>query len=437
MSKKKKGKKINEVLLVPGPQGWDVWEVGSEHGASLKVRTETVRALEVEGLPSRDLHMAFPVREVSSLPMKSPTTDAALFADMAEMHIERMGMRPPIEMGNLSDFFLVTVREEESLLLPVVLAPPPEGSLPPKSPQSFDVSARCFELPVDAVAIWRELGRWVFAVSDGANLLHFQAMATLVLGEKSGREIAMTLTQLQLQGLLEGRPEHCFVWLAEDELAPANEQVESLAEGFGGQATVAVKPNPRFPENSSALLPADTRAERVAKRKRQQATIAIAAVVLAYLGSIAWLAWNLYDETRDARIAQIAADVLKDGAGGLEIHSQKWNELIPITEVDHWPVELLFRCAEAIPKSAGTELRFTRAEFYNQLEFKDNSTALIRSIRIQGEAAELEQVNQFNLNLKRSQLLASYDWTTPTASETNTGAWSFFYDADFDLGGTN
>ena len=80
--------------------------------------------------------MAFPLREVSSLPMMAPTTDKSLFADMAEMHIERLAMRPAIESGNLSDCFTVAERGEETLLLPVVLAPPPEGSLPARSPRA-------------------------------------------------------------------------------------------------------------------------------------------------------------------------------------------------------------------------------------------------------------------------------------------------------------
>src|SRR6056297_2815001 len=99
------GKKNSRTLLIPGPQGWEVWEATGSGETTLKKRTDVVRALEVEGLPARDLHMAFPVREVSALPMKSPASEASLFADMAEMHIERLGMRPPMEMGNLSDFF--------------------------------------------------------------------------------------------------------------------------------------------------------------------------------------------------------------------------------------------------------------------------------------------------------------------------------------------
>ena len=46
-------------------------------------------------------------------------------------------------------------------------------------------------------------------------------------------------------------------------------------------------------------------------------------------------------------------------------------------------------------------------------------------------------MNQFNLNLKRSNDLAPYEWTTPDARETNTGAWGFTYTAAYTGGATN
>ena len=58
----KKGKKNNAVLLIPGPMGWDIWDAGGDEAARLRVRTDELRALDVDGLPSRDLYMAFPVR---------------------------------------------------------------------------------------------------------------------------------------------------------------------------------------------------------------------------------------------------------------------------------------------------------------------------------------------------------------------------------------
>lgn len=426
----KKGKKGDAVLLIPGAEGWDVW-AGPPGSLSLRNRSEAKRALEIESIPHGDLMMAFPLREVSALPMKAPTGDKALFADVAEMHVERLGMRPAIESGLLSDCFEVATESEEALLLPVVLTPPPEGSLPKRGPKAFDISARCFPMPEDAVAVWKELGRWVFAVGVNGRPLHFQALPTSVLDEAAGREIRLSLTQLQIQGLLEHPPSHCFVWLGEEDPAPAPEEIVGLGEGFGGKATVAVKPVPVFPARPSKLLPADTRAERVAKRKRQQTTVAVAALVIAYLGLVGWLAWGLIQVDKRAAAAETALQELNPKSGLVAEHIAKWEQLEPITDLNHWPVELLFRCAQAIPDAG---LRFKQAEFNNQLEIKEGGRPVpMRSIKLVGEAEKLEQVNKFNLGLtKRGDLASSvWDWNTPAPAETKDGRWSFIYGATF------
>ena len=428
MSAKKKGKKGDTVLLIPGAEGWDVWSGGAE-AITLKFRSETKRALEIEGIPSGELLMAFSVREVSGLPMRAPTTDKALFADMADMHVERLGMRPAIEGGVLSDCFEVGSLGNETVLLPVVLTSPPEGALPKRSPKAFDISARCFPMPEDAVAVWKELGRWVFAIGINGKPLHFQALATPELDEAAGREIRLSVTQLQIQGLVEHAPRHCFVWLGEEDPAPDPEQVAHFGKGYGGRASVAVKPAPVFPAKPSKLLPADTRAERVAKRKRQQMTLAVVTLLVAYLGLAGWLGWNLIDAEKRATSAENELQELMPQSGLVDAHLAKWEQLGPVTDLNHWPVELLYRCAQAIP-AAG--LRFKKAEIHNQLEIKEGSPpSAVRRIQLVGEAEKLEQVNKFNLGLTRKGDLTDYDWNTPAPTETKDGLWSFVYGATY------
>ncbi|NNC89836.1 MAG: hypothetical protein HKN82_15370 [Akkermansiaceae bacterium] len=425
-AKRPKAKKNDRVLLLPGSSGWEAW-TGNGNGLSLGLRTEALQALDVENLPTGELTMAFPVRDVSSLPFRTPTTDEGLFADMAAMHVERFGMRPPIENGILSDYFKVGSYGEESVLLPIVLAPPPEGALPKRSPKSFDISARCLPLPAEAVVVWRELGRWVFGISGAEGPLHFQALASSELDEDAGREIRISLSQLQIQGILETAPKHCFVWLEDDQEPPPPEALAALGRGFGGSAQVAAKPVPVLPAPPSKLLPADIRAERVAKRKRRQSGLLFTALILIYCGLAAWFGWRLFDATSKARDAEAESKSLGPQIAALRDHTVKWEELEPIVSTDHWPVELLFRVAEAIPPNSG--LRLKRAEMVNQLDVgSSGAEAVIRTIKLQGEAGELQEVNQFNLNLKRSANLAAYEWITPAPAETKTGGWSFIYD---------
>ncbi len=425
-----KGRKKGEkVLLLPGADGWEAWTSLNGAGLDLALRSGTTRVLDVGGIPSGELTMAFPVRDVSALPFRAPTSDDALLSDLAEMHLERMGMRPGIDAGVLSDVFKVGTRGEESLVVPVVLAPPMEGHLPRRSPQHFDISARCLPLPADGLVVWRELGRWVFALSEEGQALEFEALASNQLGEDAGREIRLTLMQLEMQGLIDSLPRHCFLWVGDEEAPPGAEELAALGAGIGlsGPATVAAKPAPVIPSRTTQLLPADVRAERVARRKKQQITVAAVAAVVVYLGVIGVLWSSLAKARKNADKALVEytpfEDIYEDG----KRHEQKWRELQPVVEQDHNTVELLYHCMRARGGEEG--VRLDRADITNQLQVdSEGELTLIRSIRLQGKSDELGQATAFDEALKGERGLNDYQWTTPPP-QAKGDKWSFQYEA--------
>ena len=419
-------KKSEKVLLLPGADGWEVWATGPDTtNLNLVQRSGVMQALDVIGIPPGELTMAFPVRDVSALPFRAPTADEALLSDLAEMHLERMGVRPGINAGVLSDVFKIAARGEESLAVPVVLAPPVEGDLPRKSPQHFDVSARCLPLPADGLVIWRELDRWVFALAVEGQALEFEALAINQLGEEAGREIRITLMQLELQGVIESLPGHCTVWVGEEEASPDTEQLAALGTGIGldEAASVEARPEPVFPVRSSQLLPADIRAERMAKRQKQRVVMASAAALLVYLGLIAFLLVGLARAKSKSQRAEEEfvpfSDVYADG----ERHRQKWKELQPVVAQNHSTVELLYYCMKARGGEKG--VRLDRADIINQLDDDHNP---VRSIRLQGSTDELGQATAFDEALKRERGLSDYRWTTPPP-QAKGDKWTFQYDA--------
>jgi len=423
---KKKGEKV---LLLPGADGWEAWTSLNGAGFDLALRSGATRVLDVGGIPSGELTMAFPVRDVSALPFRAPTSDGALISDLAEMHLERMGMRPGIDAGVLSDVFKVGTRGEESLVVPVVLAPPMEGHLPRRSPQHFDISARCLPLPADGLVVWRELGRGVFALSEEGQALEFEALASQQLGEDAGREIRLTLMQLEMQGLIDSLPRHCFIWVGDEEAPPGAEELAALGAGIGlsGPATVAAKPAPVFPARSSQLLPADVRAERVARRKKQQIIAAAVAAAVVYLGVLGFLWSSLAKARKNADKALVEytpfEDIYEDG----KRHEQKWRELQPVVEQDHNTVELLYHCMRARGGEEG--VRLDRADITNQLQVdSEGELTLIRSIRLQGKSDELGQATAFDEALKGERGLNDYQWTTPPP-QAKGDKWSFQYEA--------
>ena len=417
---------------MPGSEGWEVWQ-GSGDAFTLVNASGEREALAVEGVPRGELVMAFPVRDVSAAPFVAATGDEGMFGDLAELHLERSGLRAEDSAGSLSDCFTIRAGEEEALLLPVVLSPPPEGGLPKRSPKGFDVSARCLPLPANAVVLWREFGRWVFVVSDSSsNVLYFQALPGALFDSQLAREVALGVTQLTIQEVLTEHLTDCSVWVSEGEVPPADEGVEALAEVLGLTVNTFYKPSPRVPDSLSRLLPADIRAERVANQKAKQTQLAVAAGIIAYLGAIGFLAWKYFDAKEKTAIAEKKAEDSAPMAEEVVSFTGKWDELQPLVENEFWPIEQYFNAYQAAPKKG---LRITRAEMRNEFQIQDGAGQVIkRLIILLGNSDDAEQAVQFGENLEQSEYFTTFDWNNPSPTSTNKGTWSFNYTASVPSG---
>ena len=179
-------KKGDLCLFLPGAEGWEIWNGTAAEGFQLQLSTEHFLALEVTEKISGPVQMALPVRQLSALPFKAQTEDLSILDDLAMMHLEKNGTRPALDGGQLSDHFVYGKSGEETLLTAVVLNPPQEGQLPRRSPLAFDLSPRCLPLPEGKVVVWRELGRWVFAIGRPGGVLYFQCFSGDRLDERGG-----------------------------------------------------------------------------------------------------------------------------------------------------------------------------------------------------------------------------------------------------------
>lgn len=423
----KKGKKGDQVLLFPGAEGWEIWR-GSEELSLLKASGER-EALAVEGVPSGNLTMAFPVRDVSAAPFVAATGDKEMFQDLADLHLERSGLRADQSAGSLSDCFTLRTSEEEAVLLPLVLSPPPEGGLPKRSPHAFDVSARCLPLPNNAVALWREFGRWAFAVSDSAGqAVYFQALPGALFDHQLAREVALGTAQLSMQEVLPEPLSECLIWTGEGEIPPSQESLDLLGNLLKLPVKQQSKPAPRLPERMSKLLPADIRAERVARQKAKQIKFAVAAAVIAYLGTVGFMAYRYFDAKERTAVAEKRAEATNPIAEEVANFNAKWDELQPVVENRYWPIEQYFNAYLAAPKQG---LRFQRAEMHNEIQFQDGGRAVLkRFISLTGESDDAAQAVQFGENLTKSDYFSAFEWDTGNPAPTNKGTWRFEYRAE-------
>ena len=401
-------------LLLPGAIGWEIWKRTAD-GRYERTSADDgpVAASELSGLPAGDLAMLFPVRSLHALPLRAASTEDELFEDLAVMHAERLGIRPDPMSGQLSDTFVVEKGEESTVLLHVALENPREGELPARTPKEFDVSPRAYAVSGDEVCLWKELGRWVFAIYLGGKWIYSQATSSTdpEPGPDVLREVKLAVSQLSIQGL-KVKPAVCRVWPPAAELGGAG-----AMDGVLGETVVERRPDPVFPNPPSKLLPADVRSARRERQKRNQILAGVGVLALVYLGLIAWQAFGMWKNISERNKLAAAAANVSGVSEEFQLHQAKWTELGPLVENDKSLLEVMLNIKNAIPRNSG--LRLSTAD----LNLAEDT------FRVIGTAPQSAPINAFSLALKRNPNLRTWlDWSTEPPSSKK-GTWEFNFNA--------
>lgn len=397
----------DQLLLVPGESGWEIWLRQSDGSHALVRASDQQRVGLVDDLPAGELTLLFPVRSVTALPLRVMTTDESLYADMVTLHAERIGLKSDPMAGQLSDWFPIGTHADHSLLLAVFLRSPGEAELPLRGPKAFDLSARSFAVAGNAVTIWKELGRWVFAVYTESRLLYCQATSSVAddLDEAVASEIRLALVQLGIQGLDVGVA-RVLVWGSD------RCDVSALSRHVDLPVEVTSRPVPVLCDPLSKLLPEDVRASRRAASRRRNIQLGAAAAVLLYLGVIGWFLGGFWLDSRETHKLHALAEAAAPEGEAYGQHMAKWRELADAVDLNNAPVDILNRIASCIPVNGGLRLKSA-----------DVSAA---SISLQGEAPQLQAVKSFSLSLTKNNGLSRYKWEMPEPSQSALG-WEFRY----------
>ncbi|HVJ45734.1 MAG TPA: hypothetical protein VM511_05065 [Luteolibacter sp.] len=403
-------KTTESILALPGEAGWEIWTGTPATGFTLKSASSATFPNDLTDIPGGDLTLLFPVKAITAVPMRVASDDEALFADLAALHAERLGLRPDPMAGQLTDIFIIQKEPENTAILSVLLKSPSDADITPRSPKEFDLSARVYPLAGDSLAVWKELGRWVFALSHKGSLAYCQAtsISSPSPDDALAREIRLALIQLSLQGI-EIRPSKIHVWSSEPDVTGT-----VLTSAFGSFAEVAPRPAPVLPEPHSKLLPADVRAARKAALKKRNITLGIAAAAAVYVGLLGWLGYGLWKDISQTKKLLSQAEAAAPDAAAFELHQKKWDELALAIDTKNSPVDILYRVARSIPPNSGLRLR--TAEI---------SAAEIKLI---GEAQQPPPIQQFSKKLSESNELTDFTWQTPPP-QSSTRGWEFTYNA--------
>lgn len=399
------------IVIVPGPSGWEIWEGAPPSGFQRKEITDAVRAGDIMGLPAVDLAMFFPVRDATVMPFKTSTADENLFAELAQMHSERMGVRLDPGAGQLIDQFVMETSEDSAVLTTVVLRAPADHDLPSRSPKEFDYSPRAYAFPGDGIATWKELGHWVFAFYQKGKMLYAQSTSNDIEhpDEALLRDIRLAMVQLTFQGII-FTPESVVVWHPDGELGEAG----ALANAFRFSATVQRRPDPKMADQPCKLLPADVHAERRASAKRRSIQAGISVAAAALIGILGWVGWTFWKEVQTTKELVAKAKAVAPETEAFMLHKRKWAELGPVVDVDQSPVEILYRITKCMPYPKGT-VRFREATINNN------------EIRIKGQSNQSPPIGTFSLAINKSDELSRFKFTSPPPSNTAKG-WEFTID---------
>ena len=401
-------------LLVPGPGGWELWSLNDGHYQRLEGEP-SAKPSEITKLPGGQLAMLFPVRSLFALPFRAPSTDSELFDDLAAMHAERHGIRPDPMGGRLSDTFVIASEDEATVLLHAVIQAPQEGDLPLRTPQEFDLSPRAFPIANegDTLCVWRELGRWVFALYTSGKFLYAQATSSAAEQPDASvvQEIRLAISQLALQGL-PFQIDSLFLWTEDkNTTAPG-----ALAGAFDVTPRVEPRPAPIMPTPPSKILPEDVRSARQARTRRNQIIALAACAALLVIAGIGWLGWQFWQDTQKLKSLRAEASEVENVKQAYEMHLAKWSELGPVVDSARSPMELMRVIQASIP--ANTGMRLSNAEINLNNE----------EITLSGQAQQSAPVNTFGLALSRRPELRWLEWKTGAPQKTSKG-WEFRFQA--------
>ena len=395
-------------MVLPGTAGWEIWAGMPGMPLERRAVTSVLVAGEIPELPAGDVMHVFSVRDATVLPLKTSTADEDLFDDLTQMHCERMGVKADPLAGQLMDSFVIEKNDDSATIAALVLRAPEEGQLPSRSPKFFDYAPRVYPFAGNGVAIWKELGHWVFAFYQGGQMLYAQATANAkeLPDAHVARDIWLAMTQLGFQGIAVELDE-VQLWHSDGEVGDA----AGLANVFEVPVRVMARPDPVIPEKECRLLPADVFAERKMVQKRQQITTALSALAALLVVLLGWAGWGMIAEMRLTHALKQQAQAMQPERDAFTLHKSKWRELAPLVDEEQWPVETLYRITQCMPLPKGV-IRLREASISNN------------EIRIKGEASQSPPIGQFSYAINKSADLTRFKFSAPPPSNSAKG-WTF------------
>jgi hypothetical protein len=372
-------------VLLPGTteaEPWEVWTTGE--GAACLQACQRLQ----DNSAGNETVLALPVAQVVALPLWLRETDPKQFREMIRLQLEARGLQPRAGEA-IFEWSLVAQDEARTLVLAAVLA-----NLLPEEIETdifpiFELSARCFTMPTDALVIWMEQGRLVVAATRGCQVAYFQTLSAAGLTVRAIQDLTCVATALQMQKVL-GDIKKIVAWTT---LTPI--EIAALQAALGVPVRQEPKPAPELPRQAWNLIP-----RRVDDAKRQRTTrrwqsLAVLIAVVLGLGFVVALGLRLFFTSREiADLQQWQAAHAASLQTISDTHAA-WHDLQPVVDTEGYPLEVLLRVAGSLP-----------ADQVHLTLFDEEGDHLL----IKAEAKNLTSGFQFFDQVKKNPKLKGYTW---------------------------
>jgi hypothetical protein len=377
--------KSQKSVLVPGAteaEPWELWTVG----ADARCVASSKRADEAPS--NRNTVLALPVTQVIALPLWLQETDEREFRDVIALQLETRALSPRTAEPVFA-WSLVQKEPTRTLVLVAVLPASLPEELETDAYAVFEISARCYAMPADALVLWAEKNRLVLAVTRQDRLIHFQALSDSRITARTIQTIVCTIGSLQIQGVIDGIRQ-VVSWAG---LSPA--ESSALQAGLGVPVQAEDRPAPSLPGEGWNLTPPKVgEVKRLRQSRRWKIRAAILAA-LALLVALAGFGLHLFVTAREVSQLRAWQEAHASDLQTVQDTSSAWQDLQPVVDKDNYPLEVLLHVSDALP-----------ADQVHLTLFEQEGTHLL----IKAEAKNLTAGFQFFDRLKKDPSLSSYTW---------------------------
>lgn len=386
-------KSSNIVILPSAEQGWDIWEPSS----SGMILSKSIIDEKMPKLGNSN-RVYLPIANFLS------RVEEVYKAD-SETEISTVKMALEVEMNAVSQDVISTYTiqsgEQKNHYMGVYLS---KDNLKKEWKEAeFDISARAYR-GGDDLLIWREQGRWVFALYRGNIPIWFDVLG---MGELSGQlQSVMTMLALRLQMLgVSHFPTRARVE-GEVDLVECSHNLGIEVSTF--TRSELLKPQ----EQALELVPFSVKKWKKQERNNRLKLAGLGLVCLFAILAAGYLFYERQKLVDEIEEYQTVIEKFEPVVSKNTMHLQKWGELERVIAKD-WPLEVYKRCVLSIPGS--------KQIIFSQFEVDPNF------VMVRGKATKFDPANMLKANLQKDKMLKKFKWKNAAPIKVK-GIYNFTYE---------